>query len=129
MLNRSLFRKHFGVALVMKLNFLEHIKGISRKNSNILGLLRKFKQIMPRSSLLTIYKTFIRSWLDYANVIYDKACNSTFLDQLSNNWCNERYFNRKPIPRTRLLNPSVRSKNFTIFIRYLIKNLPRIYLI
>ena len=37
---------------------------------------------MPRSSLLTIYKTFIRSQLDYADVIYDQAYNSAFYDKL-----------------------------------------------
>ena len=37
---------------------------------------------MPRSSLLTIYKTFIRSWLDYAGTIYDPAYNSAFHDKL-----------------------------------------------
>ena len=48
-----------------------------------MGLLRKFKQILPRSSLLTIYKTFIRSWLDYSNIIYDQAYNSAFHDKLA----------------------------------------------
>ena len=43
-----------------------------------MGLLRKFQQILPRSSLLTIYKTFIRSRLDYADIIYDQAYNSAF---------------------------------------------------
>ena len=47
-----------------------------------MGLLRKFQQILLRSSLLTIYKTFIRSWLDYADVIYDQAYNSAFHDRL-----------------------------------------------
>ena len=47
-----------------------------------MGLLRKFQQILPRSSLLTIYKTFIRSHLDYADIIYDQAYNSAFHDKL-----------------------------------------------
>ena len=37
---------------------------------------------MPRSTLPTIYKTFIRSRLDYADIIYDQAYNSAFHDQL-----------------------------------------------
>ena len=44
-----------------------------------MGLLRKFQQILPRSTLLTIYKTFIRSRLD---IIYDQAYNSAFHDKL-----------------------------------------------
>ena len=37
---------------------------------------------MPRSSLLTIYKAFIRSQLDYAYIIYDQAYNSAFHNKL-----------------------------------------------
>ena len=44
-----------------------------------MGLLRRFQQ---RSSLLTIYKTSIRSQLDYAGIIYDQAYNSAFHDKL-----------------------------------------------
>ena len=55
-----------------------------------MGLLRKFQQILPRSSLLTIYKTFIRSRLDYADIIYDRAYNSAFHDKLESNQYNAR---------------------------------------
>ena len=44
--------------------------------------MRRFKPILPRSSLLTIYKTFIRSQLDFADVIYDQVCNSSFYEKL-----------------------------------------------
>ena len=46
-----------------------------------MGLLRKFQQILPRSSFLTIYKTCIRSPLDYADIIYDQAYDSEFYDE------------------------------------------------
>ena len=54
----------------MKLNFSEHIKNITNKISKTIGLLRKFQQIFPRSSFLTIRKTFIRSQLAYVDIIY-----------------------------------------------------------
>ena len=47
-----------------------------------MGLLRKFQQILPKSFLLTIYKTFIRSRLNYADIIYDQAYDSAFHDKL-----------------------------------------------
>ena len=72
-LSNSLFQKHLGLTLHIKLNFSEHIKSITRKIIETLGLLRKFQQILPRSSLLIIYKTFIRSQIDYADIIYDQA--------------------------------------------------------
>ena len=52
-----------------------------------MGLLLIFQPIIPGSSLLTTYKTSIRSQLDYAAVIYDQAHNSFFnekLESLSN---------------------------------------------
>ena len=81
-LNNSLFQKHLGLTLDIKLNFSEHIKSITKKISKTMGLLRKFQQILPRSTLLTIYKTFIRSRLDYADIIYDQAYNSAVHDKL-----------------------------------------------
>ena len=49
-----------------------------------------FNKFLPRSSLLTIYKTFIRSRLDYADFIYDQAYNSAFhykLESIQYNAC------------------------------------------
>ena len=81
-LSKKLFQKHLGSTLVIKLSFSEHIKSITKKISKTLDLFRKFQQILPRSSLLTIYKTFIRSRLDYADIIYHQAHNSAFHDKL-----------------------------------------------
>ena len=87
-LNNFFFQKHLGLTLDIKLNFLEHIKGITKKISKTMGLLHKFQQILPRSTLLTIYKTFVRSQLDYADMIYDQAYNSAFHDKLESIQCN-----------------------------------------
>ena len=84
-LNNSLFQKHLGLTLDIKLNVSEYIKRITKKISKTMGVLRKFRQIFPGSRSLekiTIYKTFIRSWLDYGNMIYDQAYNSAFNDKI-----------------------------------------------
>ena len=47
-----------------------------------MGLLGRFQPIFPRSSLLTVYKTFSRSQLDFSDVIYNQACNSSFHEKL-----------------------------------------------
>ena len=47
-----------------------------------IGLLRKLHHILPRSSLLTIYKSFIRPHLDYGGMIYDQAYNASFHQKL-----------------------------------------------
>ena len=40
--------------------------------------LRKFQNILLRSALLTIYKCFVRTHLDYDDIIYDQAFNNFF---------------------------------------------------
>ena len=76
-LSNSLFQKQLGLTLDRKLNFSKLYQNKIRKTT---VLLREFQQIPQRSSLLAIYKTFIRSRLDYADIIY--AYNSTFHDKL-----------------------------------------------
>ena len=44
-------------------------------------VLHNFQEILPKSSLLTIQKT-LRSWLDYADIIYDQAYDSAFHDKV-----------------------------------------------
>ena len=45
------------------------------KVNKIIGLLRKSQNTLPRPSLLTIYKLFIKPRLD---IIYDQAYNASF---------------------------------------------------
>ena len=70
--------KHLGMILDTKLDFQEHLKDKLSKISKTIGLLRKLQKILTRPPLLTIYKSFIRPHLDYGDIIYDKACNSSF---------------------------------------------------
>ena len=64
-LSKSLFQKHLGLTLEIKLTS------------------RNIQKVLPKkSSLFTIYKNFIRSRLDYADIIYDQPYNSAFHDKL-----------------------------------------------
>ena len=47
-----------------------------------IGLLRKLQNILPRSQLLPIKKIFIRSHLDYVEIIYDQIYNASFHQKL-----------------------------------------------
>ena len=40
--------------------------------------MKKLSQFLPRKSLLTICKSFVRPNLDYADIIYDKPINESF---------------------------------------------------
>ena len=44
--------------------------------------MRRFSMTLSRKSLLTMYKSFVRPLLEYANIIYDKPCNETFKGKL-----------------------------------------------
>ena len=64
--------------LDVKLDFQRHLKNIYSKVNKTIGLLRKLHNTLPRLSLLTIYKSFIRSNLDYVDLIYDQAYTDSF---------------------------------------------------
>ena len=55
---------------------------ILNKVNKTIGLLRKLRNILPRSALLIIYKSFIRPHLDYGDIIYDQAYNASFHQKL-----------------------------------------------
>ena len=46
------------------------------------GLLRKLRNILPRTTLITIYKAFTRPHLDYGDNLYDQAFNNSFKEKL-----------------------------------------------
>ena len=71
-----------------KLNFEEHLSKVESKVNKTIGIIRKLQDVLPRSVLLKIYKSFIRSHLDYGDMIYDKAFNESFhakLESLQHN--------------------------------------------
>ena len=64
-------QKHLDLHLDSKLTFDIHIETILSKANRTIGLLRKLQQVLPRPSLITIYKAFIRPYLDYGDNIFD----------------------------------------------------------
>ena len=56
-----------------KLNFEEHLSKVESKGNKTISIIRKLQNVLPRSALLTVYKSFIRPHLDYGNTIYGKA--------------------------------------------------------
>ena len=56
----SQIRKHLGMILDSNLSYEHHFKSILNKVNKTIDLLRKFQLILPRHSLIAIYKTFIK---------------------------------------------------------------------
>ena len=71
-------QKHLRLVLDSKLNLNEHIESKITKSNKIIGLMKKLSQFLSREILLTIYKSFVRPNLDYADIIYDKPLNESF---------------------------------------------------
>ena len=44
--------------------------------------MRKLQNIIPRDSLLTIYKSFIHPHLDYGDIIYHQSNNGSFCQKI-----------------------------------------------
>ena len=68
--NQNLFKssstqRHFGVVLDTKLDFNLHLKKVQSKVNKTMGL-----RLLPKESLVTIYKSFIRSHLDYRDNLW-----------------------------------------------------------
>ena len=85
--SQSSSQKHLGVILDSKLIFDEHLK-ISLKISKTLGLLRKLRNLLPRSASIAIFKAFVRPYLDYGNILYDQAYNISFHHKLESTQYN-----------------------------------------
>ena len=57
-------QKCLGVILDFKLTFEEHVNNVLAKVNKAVGLFHKLRNILPRATLITIYKAFIWSHLD-----------------------------------------------------------------
>ena len=53
-----------------------------RKVDKIIGLLRKHQVVLPHPSLVTISKEFVRTHLDYGDIIYGQAYKELFHQKL-----------------------------------------------
>ena len=64
--------------LDFRLDFEENGKSLLKKVNKTVALLNKFQNILPRSALLTTYKCFVGTHLDYGDIIYDQAFSNSF---------------------------------------------------
>ena len=72
-INEVSSHKHLGVFLSNDCTWHEHMEYIKSKAWKRINVMRKLKFILDRRSLQTIYLTFIRPLLEYANVVWDNC--------------------------------------------------------
>ena len=75
-------QKHLGINLDEELTFKHHINEKINKANKGIGIIRKLNNILPRSALLTICRSFIRPHLAYGDVIYDQPENESFSSKI-----------------------------------------------
>ena len=83
------FQKHLGVTLDVKLTFGERLNNVLNKANKTIGLLRKLQNLLPMSTLITIYKAFVRPHHDYGYFLYNQTYNSSFNEKLESNHYND----------------------------------------
>ena len=71
-------KKHLGIILDPKLTFENYLKMLTTKIRETIELLRKLQNLLPRITLTTIYKAFVRPHLDYGDILYNQAFNLSF---------------------------------------------------
>ena len=72
-------QKHLGTHLDEKLDFYARIKDKISKAYRGIGIIKKLQSNLPRNALLTIYKSFIKSHLDYGDIVCDQPTNDFFV--------------------------------------------------
>ena len=76
------YQKHPGILLDEKLNFKQHVDSAILKMNKGISVIKKLRHSLPRKSLLTIYKAFLRPLIDYGDIIYDQPQNESFCDKI-----------------------------------------------
>ena len=78
----TICQKPFGLYLDHKLRFYDHINAKISKSNKGIGMIKRLLNALPRNSLLTIYKSFMRPHLDYCDIIYDLPNNESFSSKI-----------------------------------------------
>ena len=74
--------KHLALLLDKRLVFDCHIEEMILRANKGIGLITRLRRYLPRNSLLTVYKAFIRPHMDYGDVVYDYPGNAPFMQKL-----------------------------------------------
>ena len=80
--SRTACHKHLGLYLDEQLNFHHHINAKIVKVNKGIRIMKNLSNTLTRNSLLTIYKSFMRSHLDYYDIIYDQPNNESFCTKI-----------------------------------------------
>ena len=75
-------QKHLGILLDEKLNFKPHIHSAISKVNNGISVIKNLRHNLPRKSLVTKCKAFLRPLIVYRDIIYDQPQNESFSEKI-----------------------------------------------
>ena len=77
---RASYQKQLGIILDEKLNFKQHVDNAISKINKGISVIKKLRHSLPRKSLITICKAFLRPLIDYGGIIYNQK--ESFFEKL-----------------------------------------------
>ena len=75
-------QKHLGILLDEKLNFKPHIHSAISKVNKGISVIKNLRHNLPRKSLVTKCKAFLRPLIVYRDIIYDQPQNESFSEKI-----------------------------------------------
>ena len=67
---------------MFKLTLENHLNNVLAKVNKAVDLLRKLRYLLPKGTLITLQKAFIRRHLYYGDILYDQGFNNSFKEKL-----------------------------------------------
>ena len=80
-MSQTISQKHLGVILNLKLTFEDHLLNVFKTVNRTIGLMRKLQSVLPRITLVTIYKAFVRPHLGYGDIMTKLLTILSMIDQ------------------------------------------------
>ena len=79
---RVSYQKHLGVLLDEKLNFKQHVDSAISKVNKVISVIKRFRHNLPKKSLVTICKAFLRPLIDYDDIVNDHPQSESFCEKI-----------------------------------------------
>ena len=85
-LERAKTYKYLGIDLDESLSWDSHIDSVVKKASAGLGAIKRVRNLVPRETLITIYKALVQPYFDYCSSVWGSigVCQSERLQKLQN---------------------------------------------
>ena len=83
--------KHLGIIFDTPLSFEKHREKVLCKVNKTIGLIHMLQNLFPRTALITSFKAFVRSQLDYGDITYNQVHNTSFHQKLESLQYNARF--------------------------------------